>query len=108
QLSAGVYHFRSVQLEPNSQVVADGTSIFTKEIVAWRGLVPSVPTSSIDVYYDGTNAIVLEANFSGIFRAPKGQVSLGTGTALSFAGGRAAKTIVVRPDAVFACDVSHL
>lgn len=105
-LGAGDYFFTDLQVNSASSVVraAATTRVFVQNTLTLRGSFVNNAGAVQTVYlgFAGASAI-LEAAFNGTLLAPNGQITFGTGSALTFRGGFLVKNIVVRPDAKLVC-----
>ncbi|MEO8902975.1 MAG: hypothetical protein ABI488_13015 [Polyangiaceae bacterium] len=106
-LPAGTFTIGSLDIEPSAKLVLQDTgpiSVFVKDSIVWRGVLSTTSGKPADWLfgYLGTQSVVLEAAFNGLFVGPNTSLAIGTLTkpVPPFSGQFFAKDIEVRPDAV--------
>jgi hypothetical protein len=111
-LTAGVYFFTSLDLEPGGKLNLNqgpgAIQLYVRSSIIDRGQIATVAGTAAGFVlgYAGTTPFVIEAPFpAGTIIAPSAQVVVGSlgATPPSFAGQLSAKSIEVRPDAVVTC-----
>jgi len=97
RLNAGLYRFRSLQLEPGAEIVltdASTTTIHVLTDLQYRGFV-TLGDGALLVGYFGANTATFEASFTGRVFAPTGTLSLGGNVGTTYAGQFFASTVRV-------------